>query len=106
VITDAATVARLAGVIRGKYGLEFAIVTFIGRLLARGGAKPRLILRIARPRRALNKGLVGGGKNADKAVCAAVGQTFEVDNVVILLADSSLSRRLGCWQGSGGVLAG
>jgi PPOX class probable F420-dependent enzyme len=48
VITDAATVARLAGVIRGKYGLEFAIVTFIERLLARG-AKPRLILRIALP---------------------------------------------------------
>lgn len=46
VITDAATVARLAGVIRGKYGLEFAIVTSIERLLARG-AKPRLILRIA-----------------------------------------------------------
>jgi uncharacterized protein len=46
VITDAATVQRLAGVIRRKYGLEFIIVTFIERVLARG-AKPRLILRIA-----------------------------------------------------------
>ncbi len=46
VITDAATVERLAGVIRRKYGLEFIIVTFIERVLARG-AKPRLILRIA-----------------------------------------------------------
>ncbi len=46
VITDAATVQRLAGVVRRKYGLEFFIVTFIERLLARG-AKPRLILRVA-----------------------------------------------------------
>jgi uncharacterized protein len=46
VITDAATVQRLANVIRRKYGLEFIVVTFIERLLARG-AKPRLILRIA-----------------------------------------------------------
>ena len=30
-ITDAATVQRLAGVVRGKYGLEFFIVTFIER---------------------------------------------------------------------------
>lgn len=45
VITEAATVQRLAGVIRRKYGIEFIIVTFIERLLARG-AKPRLILRI------------------------------------------------------------
>jgi PPOX class probable F420-dependent enzyme len=46
VITEPATVQRLAGVIRRKYGLEFFIVTFIERLLARG-TKPRLILRIA-----------------------------------------------------------
>lgn len=45
VIADSATVGRLAGVIRRKYGVEFLIVTFIERLLARG-AKPRLILRI------------------------------------------------------------
>ena len=46
VIADPATVQRLAGVIRRKYGLEFIIVTFIERVLARG-PKPRLILRIA-----------------------------------------------------------
>lgn len=46
VITDPATVQRLAGVIRRKYGFEFVIVTFIERILARG-KKPRLILRIA-----------------------------------------------------------
>ncbi|UMB68093.1 PPOX class F420-dependent oxidoreductase [Mycobacterium paraterrae] len=47
-VTDAATVQRLAGVIRHKYGFEFTIVTFIERLLARG-AKPRLIIRVALP---------------------------------------------------------
>ena len=46
VITEPATVQRLAKVIRRKYGVEFIIVTFIERLLARG-AKPRVILRIA-----------------------------------------------------------
>jgi hypothetical protein len=46
VITEPATVQRLAGVIRRKYGLEFVIVTFIERIVARG-KKPRLILRIA-----------------------------------------------------------
>ena len=46
VITDSATVERLAGVIRRKYGVEFVIVTFIERVLARG-RKPRLILRVA-----------------------------------------------------------
>ena len=45
VIDDAATVDRLAGVIRRKYGVEFVVVTFIERLLARG-RKPRVILRI------------------------------------------------------------
>jgi PPOX class probable F420-dependent enzyme len=48
VIAEPATVQRLAGVIRGKYGLEFFIVTFIERILARG-KKPRLILRVALP---------------------------------------------------------
>jgi PPOX class probable F420-dependent enzyme len=48
VIDDPATVQRLAGVIRRKYGVEFIIVTFVERLLARG-AKPRLILRITLP---------------------------------------------------------
>jgi PPOX class probable F420-dependent enzyme len=48
VITDAATVQRLAGVIRRKYGFEFTIVTFIERLLARG-AKQRLVLWVALP---------------------------------------------------------
>jgi PPOX class probable F420-dependent enzyme len=46
VITEPATVQRLAGVIRRKYGLMFIVVTFIERLLVRG-QKPRLILRIA-----------------------------------------------------------
>lgn len=46
VITDPATVQRLAGVIRRKYGLMFTVVTFLERLLARG-PKPRVILRIA-----------------------------------------------------------
>ena len=46
VITEPATVQRLAGVIRRKYGLEFTVVTFLERLLARK-QKPRVILRIA-----------------------------------------------------------
>ena len=46
VITEPATVQRLAGVIRRKYGLEFVVVTFIERVVARG-RKPRLILLIA-----------------------------------------------------------
>ena len=46
VITDPATVARLAGVIRRKYGVEFFIVTFIERCW-RVDRKPVLILRIA-----------------------------------------------------------
>ena len=46
VITEPATVQRLAGVIRRKYGLVFSVVTFLERLLARK-QKPRLILRIA-----------------------------------------------------------
>ena len=46
VITDPATVARLAALIRRKYGFEFVVVTFLERLLARA-RKPRVILRIA-----------------------------------------------------------
>ena len=46
VITEPATVQRLAGVIRRKYGFEFTVVTFLERLLARK-QKPRVILRIA-----------------------------------------------------------
>ncbi|MFZ0228519.1 MAG: PPOX class F420-dependent oxidoreductase [Mycobacterium sp.] len=46
VITEPPTVQRLAGVIRRKYGLEFTVVTFLERLLARK-QKPRVILRIA-----------------------------------------------------------
>lgn len=45
VITEPATVQRLTGVIRRKYGLGFILVTFIERLLR--GAQPRLVLRIA-----------------------------------------------------------
>lgn len=48
VITDAAIVQRVAGLIRRKYGVEFTIVTFIERVLARG-AKQRLVLRVALP---------------------------------------------------------
>jgi uncharacterized protein len=46
VITEPATVQRLAGVIRRKYGLMFIVVTFLERLLARK-QKPRAVLRIA-----------------------------------------------------------
>jgi uncharacterized protein len=46
VITEPATVRRLAEVIRHKYGLEYWLVTLIERLAARG-EKPRAILRIA-----------------------------------------------------------
>ena len=46
VITEPATVRRLAEVIRHKYGLEYRVVTLIERLAARG-EKPRAILRIA-----------------------------------------------------------
>jgi PPOX class probable F420-dependent enzyme len=48
VIAEPATVHRLAGVIRRKYGVEFFIVTFIERILARG-SKARVILRVALP---------------------------------------------------------
>ena len=45
VVDDTATVDRLTGLIRRKYGVEFVIVTFIERVLARG-RQPRVILRI------------------------------------------------------------
>jgi uncharacterized protein len=48
VISEPATVQRLAGVIRRKYGLMFSVVTFVERLLARK-QKPRVVLRIALP---------------------------------------------------------
>jgi uncharacterized protein len=46
VVTDQATVRRLEGEIRRKYGLEYRIVTFVEMIAARG-RKPRVILRIA-----------------------------------------------------------
>ncbi len=46
IITDPATVQRLEQVIRGKYGLEYRIVTLVERILARG-RKPRVILQIS-----------------------------------------------------------
>lgn len=46
VVTDPATVQRLQGVIRRKYGLEYRLVTLVETLAARG-RKPRVILLIA-----------------------------------------------------------
>lgn len=46
VVTDPATVRRLAGEIRKKYGLEYRVVTFVEMIAARG-RKPRVILQIA-----------------------------------------------------------
>jgi uncharacterized protein len=46
VITDAETVEHLAEVIHRKYGLMYRLVTFLEGLIS-GGAKPRVILRIA-----------------------------------------------------------
>ena len=46
VVTDPATVQRLAREIRRKYGLEYRLVTLIERIAARG-RKPRVVLRIA-----------------------------------------------------------
>jgi PPOX class probable F420-dependent enzyme len=46
VITDPATVDRLQGEIRRKYGLEYRIVTLVEMIAARG-RKPRAILRIS-----------------------------------------------------------
>jgi uncharacterized protein len=47
VITDQATVNRLQGEIRSKYGLEYYLVTLIEKIAAGGRSKPRVILRIA-----------------------------------------------------------
>ncbi len=46
IVADPATVRRLEGLIRRKYGVEYRIVTTVERLLARG-RKPRVILRIS-----------------------------------------------------------
>jgi uncharacterized protein len=46
VITDPATVERLEGEIRRKYGFEYRLVTLVETIAARG-RKPRVILRIA-----------------------------------------------------------
>lgn len=46
VITDAATVERLRGVIQRKYGLGYRIITTL-EMIASRGRKPRVILRIA-----------------------------------------------------------
>ena len=46
VITDPATVDRLQGEIRSKYGLEYYLVTLIEKIVAGGRNKPRVILRI------------------------------------------------------------
>jgi PPOX class probable F420-dependent enzyme len=47
VITDPATVDRLQGAIRRKYGVEYYLVTLIEKIAAGGRNKPRVILRIA-----------------------------------------------------------
>lgn len=46
VVTDPATVERLALAIRKKYGLQYRVVTFVETIAARG-RKPRVVLRIA-----------------------------------------------------------
>ncbi len=46
VVSDPATVQRLGGEIRKKYGLQYRLVTFVEAIAARG-RKPRVILRIA-----------------------------------------------------------
>jgi uncharacterized protein len=47
VITDPATVDRLQGAIRSKYGLQYYLVTLIEKIAAGGRNKPRVILRVA-----------------------------------------------------------
>jgi uncharacterized protein len=46
VVTDPATVERLSGEIRRKYGLGYRLVTLVETIATRG-RKPRVILRIA-----------------------------------------------------------
>ncbi len=45
IVVDGAETERLTGVIRRKYGVEYRIVMFVERILARR-QKPRVILRI------------------------------------------------------------
>ncbi len=45
VVTDPATVQRLAREIRRKYGLEYRLVT-LAEMIATRGRQPRVILRI------------------------------------------------------------
>ena len=47
VLTHPATVNRLQGEIRSKYGLEYYLVRLIERIAAGGRNKPRVILRVA-----------------------------------------------------------
>ena len=47
IVDDPATVGRMAGAIRRKYGLEFRIITGIEGLLTRKETRERVILRIA-----------------------------------------------------------
>ena len=47
VLTDPATVDRLQGAIRSKYGLQYYLVTLIEKIAAGGRNKPRVILRVA-----------------------------------------------------------
>jgi PPOX class probable F420-dependent enzyme len=45
VITDPGEVSRVESLVKGKYGLEFRVVTLIETIAARG-RKPRFVLRI------------------------------------------------------------
>ncbi|MDH6286868.1 PPOX class F420-dependent oxidoreductase [Rhodococcus sp. NM-2] len=45
IVTDESTSRRMAGTIRDEYGLEYRIVMFVERILARR-QKPRVLLRI------------------------------------------------------------
>lgn len=47
VVTDPATVQRLQGEIRRKYGLQYRLVTLVETIAVRGRKQPRVILRIA-----------------------------------------------------------
>jgi hypothetical protein len=47
ILADEASVARLTRLIRAKYRLEYYLITFIERVVARR-TKPRVILRISR----------------------------------------------------------
>ena len=45
VVSDPGEVARVEGLIKGKYGFEFRVVTLVETIVARG-RKPRVVLRI------------------------------------------------------------